>query len=253
MAAPVISQLQSVLYYSQWQTWEFQPWASNSPVSWIVSPLPPGITLNTATGKLSGAAEKPGVYVFALTAINGDGESAPTVFTAGISPTTWTAPVDALDVILDLGTGIVTINGLSSAPGEPLDKQPVLAWLKSGDAKLFHIRPVKAGVVVDIEFATLALAAKNVEPESAIVTSTAFGRVATGADTFYRMAVELDGDALAAELANAEDDFGTMVKGLFELEWTWVNDLTPDCDLDEVRGSSQNFAIGVERELIPNA
>jgi hypothetical protein len=253
MAVPTISQVQSVLYYSQWQPWAFHPWASNSPTVWTASPLPPGITLNTATGKLSGAAEMPGVYVFALTAINGDGPSAPAVFTAGISATSWVAPTDALDVILDLASGIVTINGVSSVPGALLDKQPVLAWLSSGDAKLLHIRPVKNGVTADIAFETLRLAAKSVEPESAIVSSSAFARVATGPDTYYRMAVELDGDALAAELANAEDDYGTLLRALFELEWTAENTLEPVVGPETLVGSSQYFCLGVERELQPNA
>lgn len=253
MAVPVISRLQSVLFYAQWQQWTFQPWASNSPTAWTASPLPPGITLNTATGALSGAAGMPGVYVFALTSLNGDGDSAPAVFTAGISPTTWTAPVDALDVILDLGTGLVTINGLTSVGGAVLGKQQILAWLKSGDARLLHIRPVKAGVVVDVAFVSLKLAAKNVEPESAIVTSTAFARVATGPDTFYRMAVVLDAAALAAELANAEDDDGTLLTALFELEWTWTNALSPMVGPATLRGTSQSFVLGVERELIANA
>lgn len=246
---PAVSAIQSVLYYAQWQTWAFQPFATNSPSGWSASPLPPGLSLDGATGLLSGAATMPGVYVFALTAANAAGASEQLVFTAGIAPVSWAAPTDALDVTLDLTTGLVTINGLTSTGGGTLDTEPVLAWVKSGDAKLLHIRPVKNGVVMDIAFLTLALAAKSVEPESAIITSSAFGRVGTGAATYYRMAVTLSGAALAAELANAEDDAGTKLTCLFELAWSWTNNLTPACGLVTVVGSSQSFALGVEREL----
>lgn len=254
MAVPVISPIRSLLYYAQWQTWARQPFATNSPTGWFAgSELPPGLSLDGPTGLLTGAVTMPGVYEFSLIATNGDGDSAPGLFVAGISPTTWTAPVDALDVILDLGTGLVTINGVTSTPGGTLDQQTVLAWLKSGDARLLHIRPVKNGVVCDIEFATLKLAGKVFEPEAAVIASTAFGRAATGPDTYYRMAVELDDADLESELFNAEDEAGTLLTGLFEFEWTWENDLTPDCGLAIVRGSSQSFALGVERELIANA
>lgn len=247
---PSVSAIQSVLYFNQWQEWAFQPFATNTPTGWTSSPLPDGVTIDAGTGLLSGAVEKPGVYVFALTATNAAGNSVEIPFTAGIAPSTWAAPADALDVTLDLTSGLVTINGVTSLPGTPLAQQPVLAWLKSGDAKLFHIRPVKAGVIMDIAFASLALAAKNVEPESAIITSTAFGRAGTGADTYYRMAVQLDGAALAAELANAEDDGGTLLRALFEFAWTWTNTLSPNCGLTTVVGSSLGFALGVERQEI---
>ena len=42
MAAPVINTTQSVLGYLQWQTFAFQPWASNSPTFWNASPLAAG-------------------------------------------------------------------------------------------------------------------------------------------------------------------------------------------------------------------
>lgn len=254
MPVPVISPVRSLLYYAQWQTWARQPFATETPTSWAAaSALPPGLSLNATTGLLSGAVTMPGVYEFALTATNASGTSAPGLFVAGITPTTWTAPVDALDVILDLGTGLVTVNDLTSTPGGTLDQQTVLAWLKSGDARLLHIRPVKNGAVCDIAFLTLKLAAKVFEPEASVIASTAFGRAATGPDTYYRMAVLLTDAQLDAELFNAENEAGTLLTALFEFEWTWTNTLTPDCGLTTVRGSSQNFALGVERQMIANA
>ena len=54
MAIPVIQTHQSVLGYRQGQTWAFQPFAFNGPTSWVASPLPPGMSFDTLTGRISG-------------------------------------------------------------------------------------------------------------------------------------------------------------------------------------------------------
>jgi PKD repeat protein len=59
------------------QTFAFEMEATNNPTSWTAANLPVGLTLNAATGLISGAIAAPGVYSFQLTASNAGGDSAP--------------------------------------------------------------------------------------------------------------------------------------------------------------------------------
>src|SRR5207302_11350065 len=86
MAAPVINTTTSVLGYKQYEEWEYQPWASNTPTSWSSSTLPPGLAINGSTGLISGAATLAGVFIVGIIATNADGDSAPVNLTIGIEP-----------------------------------------------------------------------------------------------------------------------------------------------------------------------
>jgi hypothetical protein len=55
--------------------------ASNSPTSYEASGLPVGLSLNTATGQISGTASVPGVYAITLRAYNASGAGAPFTLT----------------------------------------------------------------------------------------------------------------------------------------------------------------------------
>ncbi len=52
---------------------------------------------------------RPGVWVCGIVAGNADGLSAIETFTIGIEASSYSQPVDALDVTIELGTGAVTI------------------------------------------------------------------------------------------------------------------------------------------------
>jgi len=260
MAAPVILNIQSVLEYLQWQEFEFLPHAINDPTFWNVSALPPGLAFSPATGRISGAATKPGVWVCGILAGNADGLSAIETFTVGVEASTYSAPVDVLDATIELGTGAVTIApsmvtdasvNVDASTAKTADLKPLL-WLKRGDTKIFHVRFVKGGVIADINLTSLKLGFKAFEPEQVIVQSLGFGRVATGAETMYRLAVSVLGTALDAELSNTESDVATHVIGLAEFEWKWTNDLVPPVAPILVRSSSLNFAAAIARDLIPD-
>lgn len=49
MAAPVINTTTSILGYQQWEQWEYQPYATNSPTAWACPNLPAGLTIDTPT------------------------------------------------------------------------------------------------------------------------------------------------------------------------------------------------------------
>ena len=84
MAIPVISNTTSVLGFRKKQEFAYQPYASNTPTSWAATGLPTGVTINTTTGLISGAATIPGVYVVSLTASNATGPSTPHQIAIGI-------------------------------------------------------------------------------------------------------------------------------------------------------------------------
>jgi len=48
MSIPIISPITNIQSHKQWETWAFQPAATEHPVIWQSSPLPPGITLAAA-------------------------------------------------------------------------------------------------------------------------------------------------------------------------------------------------------------
>lgn len=259
MSAPVIVITQSVLEYAQWQSFNFQPYATNNPTSWAASFLPPGLSFNTSTGKLSGAASMPGVYLLALTAYNADGHSDTEVFTMGIvaagTGSAFASPDDAIDLVWDVGTG--EVSAISAVPATKLadgtePALPLLFWLKRGDTRILNVRQVKAGVTVAaVALSALKLSLKAVEPEAVLVATTTFARVGTGADTFYRMSVVVTGTTLTGELANAEDDRGTELACLAELEAASDNPYNPTPGPATLKTTSLNFGVGIARDLIP--
>jgi hypothetical protein len=65
---------------------DFQVTASNSPSAFAASGLPPGLTLNTTTGFMSGTPSMAGSYAVILTAANAGGASAAVTLTITVLP-----------------------------------------------------------------------------------------------------------------------------------------------------------------------
>lgn len=257
MAAPVINSRQSVLEYLQWQNFEFQPYATNNPTFWTCTPLPPGMVFYPSTGLISGASTVPGVYDFALTAVNADGASTPVTFCMGIEATSALPPVDAVDLTVDLGTGEVTTPYAATRKvfrgfGEGKKEVTPLFWFKYGDSRLLHIRYTKGGIVWDGELETLKLSLKNIQEESVLAAASSFVRGDRGINTFYRMAATITGTALKGEIEGVDDD-GSGIAALCELEWTWENSLLPLVGPSTLRTTSLNFLVGVAPDLTANA
>lgn len=49
MSVPVISTTTSILGYDQYESWEYQPYATNTPLSWACPNLPAGLSIDTPT------------------------------------------------------------------------------------------------------------------------------------------------------------------------------------------------------------
>ena len=249
MAKPEINTTQSVLGYLQWQTFAFQPWASNSPTFWNASPLPPGLALHVPTGKISGAATMPGVFVVSLVAGNADGASDPVIFTFGIEPSGSVRPSGVLEVYIDLLTRLVSLNAQNFGDANTKDKGP-LFWTKRGDDLVFHITFLKGGVVADLDLIALKFALKELEPENVLVEGHHWRKVGDGEQTAFRLHVKLDSPELTSALTNYEEDAGTFFNALGEFEWMELNNYAPQVGPPFLRSTTRTFLVEVARDII---
>lgn len=256
MAIPVINPTTSILAYKQWEAWEYQPYATNTPTGWTSGPRPPGMTLNAATGKISGAAQSAGIYLVELLASNASGSSAPLVLTIGIEPAA-VAPDAKLDVTIDVDTGEVKLVSYGAQQSQQQQQQqssnaitpaPLLS-VKEDDDLLMRVFFLKGGGVIDLNLTALKFAIKELEPESVLDLSTpAFAKLGSGANACFLLHVRFDGDLLAGSLSNYEEDQGTFFSALAEIERIETNPET--VGPVELRRSSQTFRVRIERDLI---
>jgi hypothetical protein len=210
MAAPIINLTTSVLGYQQWQTWAYQPVATNMPVLWTSTPLPPGLSLNAGTGLLTGAVSVPGVYLVNLVAANVGGEvSAPVTITIGVDPA-FASNKSGVDVSIETGTGVVSVT-------------PDIVF-KADDDLMLYVTFKKGATVLDLgPLATLQLGFKEFEPDPILVVGSAFVKSGSGSGTVYQLYVKIDSTALTAALSNYEADSGTQFDAICEIEWQEPN------------------------------
>jgi hypothetical protein len=249
MAAPVINSTQSVLGYLQWEAWTFQPFAMNSPKTWTSSPLPPGLSLNSSTGALSGAVSSPGVYIVALTATNVEG-SGSAVFTIGIEASAPTTGAD-MDVVFDVVTHRVGRSVAVPPQGAPAVLPDSLTVLKYNDDWILSVTLAKAGVTLDLDVTALTLRIKELETDAVLVTSDAWLKVGSGGDTRFRVHSKIAGSALKAALSNYENDVETEFQALCELEVTWNNALSATFAPATLTVSSDTFRVAIARNFRP--
>jgi hypothetical protein len=240
MAAPVINTTTSILGYRQWEYFEYQPYATNTPTSWACPLLPAGLSIDEDTGLISGAASQPGVYVLGLTATNGDGTSAPMVLTIGIEAGA-IQPTSGVDLFIDVVTGKVTMT-LTGTTSEA-----ALLSVKEDDDLLLYVRFVKAGQILDLDLDELTLFVKELEPDALVATSLAWEKSGSGANSVYLVHAKFDGSLLAGALSNYEEDDGTKFVGLAEIER--VETSAWEGGPETLRVTSRTFGIEIERDL----
>lgn len=249
---PVISPIQSVIGYLQWQAFEFQIAATQSPTLWYCSPIAPGLMFDDTTGTILGAATMPGVYVFTVQAENAVGISDPVTFVMGIEASGFVQPSNILELVIDVTTKVVSLASASGAGGSSDGKLSPLFWVKAGDDLILNIRFLKGGVPADLDLIGLKFALKELEPENVLLASDAWTPVGAGGEASYRMFVHVDSDDLRGALTNYEDDQATQFLALGEFEWTEQNSYEPKVGPNVLRSSTRTFGVMLPRDLIAN-
>lgn len=253
MAAPEIQTIQSVLGYLQWQEFEFQPYAINTPTYWVTTPLPTGVSFDTATGTISGPATVPGVTVFALRAGNVDGLSEPVQFVLGIEAAGNVAPANLVELDFDLVTKQVSVGGETSpAPTTSTKDLKPLFWVKAGDDLILNVRLLKNGIPVDVDATQFRLSIKQYEPETVLKESTDWAQDGEGSNKFFRVYMQVESDLLRAALSDYEGDTETWFPALAEIEVVHDNTSIPVVGPSQLRTSSLNFVIGIPRDINVN-
>ena len=251
---PVISPLQSVLGYLQWQAFEFQIAATQSPTHWYCTPIAPGLLFDDITGTILGAATMPGVYVFAVQAENALGISDPVTFVMGIEASGFVQPSNIIELVIDVTTKVVSLASASgtSANASSDGKLSALFWVKAGDDLLLNIRFLKGGVPADLDVTGIKFALKELEPENVLVASNAWTPVGAGVEASFRMFVHVDSDELRGALTNYENDQATQFLALGEFEWIERNSYQPKVGPNVLRSSTRTFGVMLPRDLIAN-
>ena len=241
MAIPVISTTTSVLGYRQWQEWEYQPYATNTPTSWACPNLPAGLSLNTGTGLISGAASVNGVFICGLTATNADGTSTPLVLTLGIEEASAALTSSGFEVKVNVVTRQIEFIAATGGSTQAVSKtvtdassttttgsQTVGAtapnlFAKESDSLLLWLSFQKDGTNLDLDIQTLEIALKEYAPDVRLVIGSTWKKFGTGTGAYYGLYAAIAGTALSAALNNYEADAGTAFDGLADIRWTEAN------------------------------
>lgn len=171
MSKPVVSPPASPQILVIGQPVNLQIVATNSPGEYAATPLPAGLTLDAAAGRISGTVTTAGVTTTSITAINEDGTSAAVSLTWAVS----TAPTGGglwSDLILTINQGTRAV----TAPGVPVLPSGAIFSIARGDAIDLLIGLEKYGVLADLgATVTIEVAPKEFEPESRLqlITATA--------------------------------------------------------------------------------
>jgi hypothetical protein len=237
MSAPVIDPTQENLACFQWRPAAFQPRASDTPTSWAVTSggLPIGVTINGTTGLCSGTPTTPGVYVFGLTATNGEGAGNEASFCWPVRATSST-PGASIDVVIDLIDLVPRLAGpplipsaassAAAAATAPASETPVLHSAKYGSDLFYAVTFEKNEAAADLTMTNVVATLKEFDTDAVLCSSDDDEEVVSflaEGDT-YRVYLKLAGDALAAALSNYERQKGTTFLARLEFSWTATNE-----------------------------
>lgn len=210
MAAPILEGTQSVLNPAQWSAFGFTPLCANAPTSWSATTLPPGLSINTSTGLVSGVPTVPGVYPFYVSAFNGDGSSVAKYVIAVSAGAPTNSPW--LDVSFDVVSRQVTLS-IGIAPGQasaiassaaPSDVPAPLATVKLADDLMLNVTLVKNGTVLDLTATDVAFSVKDSDQNRALASRDGWAKLGSGSGTSYLIHTLLAGNAIKGAIADGQ-------------------------------------------------
>ncbi|MCB1209192.1 MAG: putative Ig domain-containing protein [Verrucomicrobiales bacterium] len=244
MAIPVLSPITSIHSIPIGTAWYFQPAlapGSSAATSWAATGLPPGLTLNTSTGLVSGVANGEGVFNVRLQASNGSGASAWLVFPMGVRATGQESGA-AKRVNINLQTGAVYSPDNNT-----------MFRVKSGDLMPVAVGFEDEGKLLDIPMLSLInFSLKEADDEPVMpLNDGLFQKIGAGVYTRYVTFLDLRGQALRYALENWENPKGTNFVGLAEVEWVWFETRPGFPAPQMVTRTSNNFPLATFRELRP--
>lgn len=244
MPAPTINPTVSIQAWTVGRYAETQPSATHTPTSWAAVNLPPGLAINTSTGRITGTPTAPGFYNVKLTATNGDGTSTAVYVAFGVEANPLGSGV-GIPINVELETGFVT--GPFAAAAE------WAVYAKSGDLKPLLIGFTLGGELQPVPLALLRVGLKQYESETLITLNDGaeFETLGSYDTTRFRLLANFDSDTLANWLADYEDDTGTHFTALMEIEAVILEEAIGGGDPLEAPFSSQTFRCFIERQMIP--
>ena len=214
---PVISNITSILGYAEREFWVYQPAVTQgAPVTeWSWTGLPPGVTVNTSTGAITGPATNTGVYLATVTATNDSG-SASLVIPIGIFAAGWQQQgAIALDVDLNTGGVIPIITGYK-------DGSPVIYGQQGATLMLDVGFTQNAGAsLIPLYPSEVEITLKQFDSDGAPMCASdgTFQVLGSYQSTRYRLLLPLTGDLLTSALSDNEQDKGTLLSLLGEIRW----------------------------------
>jgi len=222
MPAPVIEPRTSLQVAKKGEAFTFQLAAFNVPATWTGLYLPPGLTINNQ-GLITGTPTTPGLYQVAIRANNADGLDQIFVLITVLAEEIDEEHMGEWnDLVLDfdLTTRQLAIHGKGAAvDGDGAGLFP----MAEGDAMNLLVGFYRDGVLRDVnpngEHISVKLALKEFEPERLLTLEGGSPeKVVVGDSVRYRINAYLDPKAWLAVLSNYEEDEGTRMLALSEIE-----------------------------------
>lgn len=248
MSKPILSKITSVNGLRKNEPWGYQPAAiSGGPVAaWTATGLPPGITLNTTTGRLSGTPTTPGAYNVTLKARDAANVfSDALIFPIGVESLPYeTSGAIRLNVNMQTGT-------VYSPDGNEI---PLFA--KSGDQILVAIGYEDKGILQEIpQLAILNVCMKvwdTGEMSDLIPLNDGLAQKTGDFDTTrYVTLLDFSDQRIRDAFDEFQNDRGTAFVGLAEINAIFFVDRPGFSTPQQVSRTSRNFKVSTYRDLDP--
>ena len=246
MSKPVLSQITGIAALVKNQPWAYQPAVvSGGPVAaWTAVGLPPGITINATSGRLSGAPEIPGTYVVTLKARDSANVySDPLILPIGVE----TIPFEVDGAIR------LNVNVQTGAVYSPDNTANVPLYAKAGDQILVSIGFEDGGTLQEIPMMALITVSMKVwdDDDDIVLNDGLFIKTGDYDSTRYVTMLDFTDPRIRDAFDEFESRQGTGFAGLCEVNWLWYTTRPGFNDPQPMNRTSRNFQVTTFRDLDP--